>query len=128
VKKGAIAVLVVLVITAGFVVVVKSPFTNPTNDKYLWCQDNFVSTGIVEPGTTFGPQSATVEDTAQAMGLVAPDGSGDITTYWLNKYVGDGADDWGSSPHPHWDAAYAQLAKNPQFIQACDAAYAKRIP
>jgi hypothetical protein len=112
VKKGAIAVLVVLVITAGFVVVVKSPFTNPTNDKYLWCQDN----------------SATVEDTAQAMGLVAPDGSGDITTYWLNKYVGDGADDWGSSPHPHWDAAYAQLAKNPQFIQACDAAYAKRIP
>jgi hypothetical protein len=49
--------------------------------------------------------------------------------YWLNKYVGDGADDWGNPPpHPHRDAAYAKLASNPLFIEACDAAYAKRIP
>jgi hypothetical protein len=129
VKKAVIAVSVAVALTAGFVVLVKSPFANATNDKYLWCQSNFVSDGIVQPGTTFGPLSATVADTAQAMGLVAPDGSGDITTYWLNRYVGDGADDWGNPPpHPHWDAVYAKLASDPQFIEACDAAYAKRIP
>jgi hypothetical protein len=96
-----------------------------TADQYSWCQSHFVHESLVEPGATANYETVFVDETAAELGLVAPDG-GDVMAYWLNTYVGEDADDWGKSPSPHWDAAYAKLARDPLFIRACQAAYDKR--
>jgi hypothetical protein len=105
------------------IVVVARPAAlfDPGHDQYVWCQEHF----IADPGNDALLRPATVEETAYRLGLTDPDG-GDIVNWWLNEYVRDDAQDWGSSPHPHWDAVYARLAMDPQFARACDAAYATR--